>query len=73
MTKEQLQAGLRRFLKGFIAGGLASVMVFLATGTPVQDFADIQNLRFPLAMAFLTGGLQSIQKMLSWKELPKVE
>lgn len=73
MTKKEKQAligrlivGLRRFVKGAIAGGLAQASLVLGNGFPIKDFADLQVLGGVLFAAFITGSLMAIQKMVSF-------
>lgn len=57
-----------RFFKGFIAGGASSVMVQLSAGITLQSMADVNNALSLVFMAFLTGGLLAVEKMLTWQE-----
>ena len=61
---ETLKRVARRFARAFVAGGVASVATFIAAGTPVTEFKDINNLAFPLFMAFLSGGIMALDKLL---------
>lgn len=58
----------KRFLKGFIAGGLASTAAFLSAGITIHSLEDLRNLAIPLVIAFVTGGLLAVEKLLSWKD-----
>lgn len=61
---------VKRFLKGFIAGGIASVVLTLNTSVAISTFADLKTLGFTLGVAFVTGGLLAIEKGLSWTTEP---
>jgi hypothetical protein len=58
----------KRFLRGFFAGGLASVAALLATTVTISNLADLKKLGSSLAIAFVTGGLLATEKALRWKE-----
>jgi len=58
---------LKRFLKGFISGGIASAVLLLQAGVAIKSFADLKTLGFALGVAFVTGGLLAIEKGLNWK------
>lgn len=62
----------KRFLKGFIAGGLASVSVSLNAGFTITSLEDIKQFSFALVVAFLTGGILSIEKALNWRERAEI-
>lgn len=69
-----IKASAMRFLKGFVAGGLASVATFLAAGVTIHDLSQLQTFAYPLAMAFVTGGILGIEKLLTWKnEVPPMQ
>jgi len=61
----------KRFLKGFVAGGLAEVVVKLTAGVSISSLADLKNLGATLLLAFFVGGLLAIQKWLSWTPEPR--
>lgn len=58
MNKEFAWILTKRFLKGFVAGGLSSVIVLLQT----QPIVLTQDYAMVLVTAFLTGGLLMINK-----------
>lgn len=53
-----------RFVKGFIAGGLASVGVFLSVSV---DVSDLKKLGLSLLAAFISGGLLAVEKAYNWQ------
>jgi hypothetical protein len=57
---------LKRFLKGFMAGGLASVAAQLASSIVISNLSDLRKLGASLAIAFLTGGILAIEKLVNW-------
>ena len=65
-----LQVGLRRFAKGFLAGGLAQVVLIINAGFTIHNIADLNAILTAVLTGFLTGGLLAIQKMLTYKEEP---
>lgn len=72
MSTAQIQAGLKRFAKGFIAGGLAQVVLVMSTGVTVHNLNDLGTIFAALAAGFITGGLMAIEKMMNWEEPPSV-
>lgn len=60
------QTVLIRFTKGFIAGGLASVVAVLAGGVNIQSVEDLQKVLISLIVPFITGGLLAIEKYLNY-------
>lgn len=64
------KAILKRFVKGFVAGAVASM---LTVAIPSKlSFPDIKSWFYLMLLAGITGGvtglLLAIQKALSWKE-----
>lgn len=55
-----------RFGKGFVAGGIASVAAALHAGVAIASFGDLKTLGFTLGIAFITGGLLAVEKLVSW-------
>lgn len=53
-----------RFVKGFIAGGLGSLGIFLSVGV---DTSDLKKLGLGLLTAFISGGLLAIEKAYNWQ------
>lgn len=70
MTKTQ--SVIRRFIKGFIAGGLASTSMVLAGGITLTSIEDIKSLSYSLILAFITGGILALEKMLNWQPVSHV-
>lgn len=70
MTK--FQSVSMRFLKGFVASGLAAVGTFLSAGVTVTSLDDLKKLVFPLIIAFLTGALLGAEKLINWQDVPQV-
>jgi len=61
------QSVIKRFVKGFISGGVASTVLMLQSGVVITSFDDLKKLGGALAIAFITGALLSIEKALSWE------
>jgi hypothetical protein len=59
---------LKRFLKGFLAGGLAQVALVAGGGLTINNLADIKNVSIVLLAAFITGGLLGLQKLYTYQE-----
>ena len=70
MSAAQIQAGLKRFAKGFLAGGIAQVALIIGPGLKFHSLDDIKTITTAIVFGFLVGGLLSVQKMLSWQEVP---
>lgn len=66
MTPDVIMAGLRRFGKGFFAGGLASVVLIVGAGFQFHNLADLKTWLTSLLFAFLTGGILAVEKMLNY-------
>lgn len=67
---QALQAGLKRFAKGFIASGLASAAVLLLNGATIQSIDDLKKFSLSLAIAFVTGGILGVEKMVNYENVP---
>lgn len=57
----------RRFTKGFIAGGLSSALVLIGQGVAISSVSDIKHFGIALVVAFLTGGLLSVEKYVNYQ------
>lgn len=57
-----------RFIRGFISGGIASVLALFSMGTVISSLAEFKDFVYALAIAFLTGGLMAVDKLLRWEE-----
>lgn len=60
----KFESVLIRFVKGFVAGGLASIGMLLASGLPATD---LRKLAIALLTAFLSGGLLAVEKAYNWQ------
>jgi hypothetical protein len=67
----QTKAVLKRFLKGFVAGGLAQAILIINGGLTVHSIEDLKSIGFTLLSGFLVGGLLALEKMLSWQDAPQ--
>lgn len=61
---EQTKRIAMRFLRGFLAGGLASVATFLSAGVNVTDIEGIKALSFALGTSFVAGGILALDKLV---------
>lgn len=66
MDLDRVRAGLRRFVKGFIAGGLSSVVLIVGAGFQFHNLEDLKTYGTALTFAFLTGGLLAVEKMYNF-------
>ena len=64
MNKEFFKIVLNRFTKGFISGGLASITVILTTHQIPVDNNGLKTWLISDVIAFVTGGLLAVEKML---------
>jgi hypothetical protein len=66
MNTEIIRAGLKRFAKGFIAGGIAQVLLIVGAGMQLHNLEDLKTYGAAIAFGFLTGGLLAIEKMYNF-------
>lgn len=63
-----MKSAVIRFLKGFVAGGIAQVILIINAGLTISSIVDVKAVLTAVVVGFLTGGLLAMQKMLAWKE-----
>lgn len=68
--KETLLVGLKRFVKGFIAGGVAQAVLIMQAGLTFHDVTELRNVGWMLLAGFITGGLLALEKMLMYEPSP---
>jgi hypothetical protein len=56
-----------RFMKGFFAGGLAQVAVYLGTGITISTTDDLKKLGYGFLTSFLIGGILALEKAITWE------
>ena len=56
-----------RFLRGFLAGGVSSVLVVINSGATISNLADLKQFGVSLGIAFLSGVLLAVDKFLRWE------
>lgn len=61
---------VKRFLKGFVAGGIASALMIVKSTSVLSTWHDMQMFAFALIVGFITGGLLAVEKALSWEDIP---
>lgn len=69
----KVQSVAFRFVKGFVAGGLAQLTVFLgssANGINVSNTTQLKQLGLGIFTSFLIGGILATEKALTWTEQP---
>ncbi len=59
---------LMRFVKGFIASGIASSLAVLNSGVVISSLEDLKYFGVALIVSFITGGLLATEKMLTWEK-----
>lgn len=62
----RLVSGAKRFVKGFVAGGLASVVVMLNAGLSFSSADQAKHVAVLVFGAFVTGGLLALEKMYNF-------
>lgn len=62
---------IKRFIKGFVASGLASAALQLQAGVVIHSLADLKQFGFSLVLAFITGAVLAGEKALSWTPEPQ--
>jgi hypothetical protein len=65
---DRLWAGLRRFLKVFITGGLVTISGLLMAGVSVTNEEELKTFGYVLVTNFVTGGLLALHKMYTFVE-----
>ena len=69
MISKKVQSFLKRLVKGFVSGGLATVLVMLQTMQPIMQWSDLKPLALSLLVGFFTGSIMAIEKMMSWQDI----
>jgi|GEM_PF-2545666 len=67
---QRLKVTLRRFIKGFVAAGLAQVAILINAGITIHNLADARNLLTVLGTAFIAGGLLGLEKLVNYEQAP---
>lgn len=62
-----LVSGLKRFAKGFVAGGVGSVLAIVSGGVSFASLGEAKHLGLVLLGAFVTGGLLAVEKMYNFQ------
>jgi len=61
---------VKRFGKGFIAGGVAGALLVINSGVVITSVEDLKKLGMAVVVGFITGGLLAIEKALNWTTVP---
>lgn len=56
---------VKKFIKGFLTGGLSAIVAALSVGVKVQSLDDLKGLLILLGTAFLSGAIHALVEMLS--------
>lgn len=67
---DKTKAIIIRFIKGFIAGGIGSILPMLVVINPKDLIENPNIIVYNLFVSFFTGGLLAMQKLLSWQDAP---
>ncbi len=62
------KAILARFARSFVTGGIASALLLLNSGTVISSLAEFKTFVYVLGIAFISGGLSAVDKLLRWEE-----
>lgn len=68
MDESKFNIIFMRFLRGFMAGGIASIVPLLSGLVDLQDPTLAKKTLITLGIAFATGGIQALDKLLRWQE-----
>jgi hypothetical protein len=66
MDTKELKVIFERFLRAFAAGGVSSVMAMLALGVQIKSWDDLGQFAVALSIAFMTGGLMALDKLIRY-------
>jgi hypothetical protein len=66
MNIDKINAVIKRFMKGFIAGGIAQVLLIVGAGLQFHNLEDLRTYGIAIVFGFLTGGLLAVEKMLNY-------
>jgi hypothetical protein len=65
---DKTKSVLKRFVKIFIAGGVAGLSTAFVATPSFNTLADLKMWMFTLITAFVSGGLAALEKYLNWQE-----
>lgn len=72
MNKELVWTVIKRFLRAFVAGSIASLIAILGTAQMNPDvLKDPHTFIYSLLLGAVTGGLQAIDKLIRWQDTPQ--
>ena len=65
MSKEFAWSVFKRFLRAFVSGGAAQLVLMFASGNvAIDSWNDFSHWLMVLLVAFITGGVMAIDKLL---------
>ena len=65
MSKEFAWSVFKRFLRAFVSGGAAQLVLMFASGNvAIDSWNDFSHWLIVLLVAFITGGVMAIDKLL---------
>lgn len=65
-----LKSVVKRFAKGFVAGGIASALAVIQAGVVISSVEDLKKLGIAVVVGFITGGLLALEKAINWTTVP---
>lgn len=72
MTNEELRtmalSVLKRFFRAFVAGGLAQMASLVSVSHDIGTLTELEAWALTLAVAFITGGVLALDKLMRWQE-----
>lgn len=73
MNKEIIKTIALRFIRAFVAGSIASMLAIISTAQfNPEVLKDPYTFIYSLLLGALGGGLQAIDKLIRWKDVPEV-
>lgn len=62
------QSVLKRFARAFAFGGIANMAAIVAVTKDVSNVSDWDTWFFSLVVAFVTGGIMALDKLVRYEE-----
>lgn len=53
-----------KFVKGFVSGGIASVVLALSVGVNIHSLDDVRGVLLLIVSAFVSGAIHAVAEML---------
>jgi len=65
---DKIKTILKRFLRVFLSGGFATLVVALSASPSLNTLADLKVWLSTLSVAFLAGGFSALEKASRWQD-----